>query len=1429
MVIFDKYPRYFLLIMTTQLIFHSRKEKSMRNITKYLLLCFAILLCGVFVLTASAEVLNNTEPSAESAEDGETILFSYGTTKDQYYVKKKDGKTIHDVFTENTSGNMYITLYSDLTYSEAEYVFETSRKLYLDVNGYTFNISTDSFVSIKTGSQAYIYSSAAGGVIVSEGNTRMMYAGNSNCYITFGCDSYSSPNYDMGKNLTIYTNGYLTSSHGRTYLFGLTVVATGKTAPINRSVSYSYDNKATKATFFLEGCTALETADSAGKQFTVYDECTFVNANTSAKEVALSPNTGSTFTNCSFIGITPTGNEGTFTVTDSKIPTYSSEAATAVAAAEGLTPAKISSLAVYSYKKLNGDTVLFTGNIKLLAADDIVTINWKCSGNDVLEEKWQKGSTPFLDYDKSSTLYFSGRATEATNADATLDAEAFPSIALLGSLSLYSSIDFNLYFKQGDVSNITVDGKEINPTEVVLNKGVAYMLYVYEGMDPKTAASKTFDITYTYTEDGKSYLCAAKASVKSYAEDMLVNPDYERNHGLVAALLGYIKSATEYLGENSDGISGTLESYINAGVEYKDEYTAPETVATPEQNKAVDGATFRLESRPGFAFLLKPDYFGTLTISIGDEDGVVYSCKDGSRDVLAEGGNRWVIFDPEAYKLVTKDGDGYVGSTVTVKEGSQVLFTYSIDTYIAGVLNKEGIPAAKELYNYCRMAYEYFYEKKDLPYATDAIVVNPNGAKGVASFVIDDLNEATAEYIADVLVKNNPDLKVSHGAIANYIATLQTETGEDGLKYFKKDENGNYVYTIKESKYAFWQEQAELGYCDFINHSYSHTYQGADDSGAEGYPVGSIEAEFLAAKQILNDLFGDLSKDVYVIPGVGKTQSQYYQDYLDSLMGLCNEFIAARGTGGGPMDSEAIMNSLDWLNAPMIGHADDTSRWTGWLDQAVAEESLMCYCIHRIYEDASTNSQAIYQTQADAFFAYAQELSDKGDLEIMFYYDALRYFMEKSAVDVIAENYNDERIAVSLFYTDSAFIQDGRMNYPLTVQVEVPANWVTVKYEMNGKVYYANTKVVDGKTVALVNVVPGTTAFVTAEMTTQDGTELESSFAADMGDGVLVDKNYFPGYVRKSVTFTIDDGSVTYDKLFLDILKPAGIKGTFNLITTNGLTADGYRELYDGYELASHNQLHCLTMIEGFEDIPIMDKVYNNLSAINSDPTANVNYIYKSPIEGFYFIDWHLVNPAYTGGTYWHPIATDETYIKYLDITKTNIESIFGEGSIVGYAYPHGSVSATIKQALIDKGYLYARDTGSIKGRTNFNLPEDRFEWTYNADNSCLLDVMKSYDAYADDGKLKFFSFGVHASDYSSSWDMLKEFANTYGNRPDDFWYATNREIFEYEDAVNALEYTNGKLVNDTNIMLYVSVNGQKVIIPANSSYRVADGMIIYD
>ena len=381
------------------------------------------------------------------------------------------------------------------------------------------------------------------------------------------------------------------------------------------------------------------------------------------------------------------------------------------------------------------------------------------------------------------------------------------------------------------------------------------------------------------------------------------------------------------------------------------------------------------------------------------------------------------------------------------------------------------------------------------------------------------------------------------------------------------------------------------------------------------------------------------------------------------------------------------------------------------------------------------------------------------------------------------------------------------------IRVPVDESWENVKIVQGTSIDYARVFVKGGVSLIDFSMLPNVGAAVLTPVVKSDENELESDFGITLDNGIKVDVNYFPGFVRKSVTFTIDDGNVTLDRHFLEIMREAGILGTFNLININSLSPEEYRALYDGYEVASHHQLHALSFRDDFDYslIEFKNEVYTS--------SSNPDYIYKDgSVEGLYWISYHHYDSKYNKG-YWHPIATDEAYGKYIDITEEQLESVFGEGTVVGFAYPHGCVTAYPKAYLQAAGYLYARKTGSVGSSTNFAMPSDRFAWSYNADSTNLINIMERFDALMDDGELKFFSFGVHSSDYQSNWALLEEFAEKYGSRPEDFYYASNRDIFLYEDAVKALVIGEECIVNGSDIAVYVTVDGRKVIIPAHSSY----------
>ncbi len=298
-----------------------------------------------------------------------------------------------------------------------------------------------------------------------------------------------------------------------------------------------------------------------------------------------------------------------------------------------------------------------------------------------------------------------------------------------------------------------------------------------------------------------------------------------------------------------------------------------------------------------------------------------------------------------------------------------------------------------------------------------------------------------------------------------------------------------------------------------------------------------------------------------------------------------------------------------------------------------------------------------------------------------------------------------------------------------------------------------------------------------------------------------VDKNYFPGFTRKAMTFTIDDGNLTLDRKFIDIVKPAGILGTFNLcgVDLKRYTKEDYLSLYEGFGIANHCKRHPFALVP--------DVTYSYSEDAFDKDSADRELLYKADKEGLYHI---------AGKTGWRLIAERNAYLSLVDEGLSELEEVFGKGRVKSYVWPYfEQKNESILEGLAERGYRSVRKTGEVKGSTSYALPADRMRWSYNAAHTSLLTEGKCYDEYPDDGELKFFAFGVHSHDFENSgnWNELEAFAELYGNRREDFYYAPVDDIFDYQDAVDSLVVAENSVYNPSDIPLYVMLDGEFVII----------------
>ncbi len=308
-----------------------------------------------------------------------------------------------------------------------------------------------------------------------------------------------------------------------------------------------------------------------------------------------------------------------------------------------------------------------------------------------------------------------------------------------------------------------------------------------------------------------------------------------------------------------------------------------------------------------------------------------------------------------------------------------------------------------------------------------------------------------------------------------------------------------------------------------------------------------------------------------------------------------------------------------------------------------------------------------------------------------------------------------------------------------------------------------------------------------------------------------IEINYYPGYVRKAMTFTLDDGDLERDKTFFSYTEPAGFKGVVNLISSKitEQNKQAYIDMYSDYEIGNHGKFHVFRLQE------------SDRSKIASEPfhpsTADKNKLYIADAQN------KIYHCYVVGVSGWREAMFVEDFKACVAEGDRELEQIFG-CEVSYYAFPNGfrtgdyADDPQLPAYIQSLGYYGVRKTGDLGGTTKFALPADYAFMTYNATVGNLLEYARAYDELEDDGKLKYFCFGLHAADYQNSWNVLATFCDTYGNRPDEFWYATDREIYEYAKAMEALVVDKGCVTNDSDVTLYIKVGGENKVIEPHST-----------
>lgn len=286
-----------------------------------------------------------------------------------------------------------------------------------------------------------------------------------------------------------------------------------------------------------------------------------------------------------------------------------------------------------------------------------------------------------------------------------------------------------------------------------------------------------------------------------------------------------------------------------------------------------------------------------------------------------------------------------------------------------------------------------------------------------------------------------------------------------------------------------------------------------------------------------------------------------------------------------------------------------------------------------------------------------------------------------------------------------------------------------------------------------------------------------------------IDTRYmrYPGGLRKSVTFSYDDGCYS-DIRLAKKLNEFGIKCTFNICSayvknseTDGkLTYDDINKymLGLGHEVAVHGKFHRAPGI-------------------------------LSPLEGVSDV---------------------------LDCRRELEDKL--DMIIRGMAYPNSGIRtilpvanyATIKSYLTELGIAYARTLGS--DNNSYNLPTDWHAWmpTAHHDNPNLLNWIEDFvnmdfdKLYHANRHSRLMYIWGHTFEFNNkdNWQRMDEICEKLGNR-DDIWYATNIEIYDYVKAYDSLVWRSDykQVHNPTNTTVWFEINGNMYSVKSGETIKI--------
>ena len=277
----------------------------------------------------------------------------------------------------------------------------------------------------------------------------------------------------------------------------------------------------------------------------------------------------------------------------------------------------------------------------------------------------------------------------------------------------------------------------------------------------------------------------------------------------------------------------------------------------------------------------------------------------------------------------------------------------------------------------------------------------------------------------------------------------------------------------------------------------------------------------------------------------------------------------------------------------------------------------------------------------------------------------------------------------------------------------------------------------------------------------------------------------FPGGKSRAFTLSYDD-AVVQDRRLAELFRSYGAKATFNI--NAGMLG---RE-----EMGT------------FPGKPPVD-----FSKVSAEEIATVYAGHEIGGHGLYHSDLPWV-------------GTPRACYEILE-DKRRLEALCGQ-PLRMFAYPYGTVSDDVKEALRLAGYHGARTVCSTH---SFALPEDPLLWdpTCHHNDPRLMELARDFlDGPVPMPRPLLFYVWGHGYEFDGcdNWGVMEELLALLTRRADEIWFATNGEILAYLDAYRRLEYSaDASLIRNPSALdvMIAPQPGREVLLKAGAVTRVPD------